>query len=150
MVAGDMKYVASSQKVNLSKWSMGDGEITVTVNGDSLGPLLAVVSTVIQQQLLETPPSLDLPFYWGKNDGRTGSCPTDPLTIYLNLPLGDEDDEINFEISFETLVDDVIDVLTNLDGETDQEELPKLQHLARRLREMADKLEAVPVKETAK
>src|SRR5262252_3203356 len=131
-----MKFVEANEKVDLTSWGITD----------MIGAAFwRQVSETIQQQLIDTPPRLDLPFYWRENDGRKGPCPADPLTLYLTLPLGiDEDAEVNFQVSFEAVIDDTIDSLTNLEGKSDKDGTAHLQQLARRLREMADKLDSVP------
>jgi hypothetical protein len=136
----NMKYVASSKKVDLRTWGIAD-EFSLKIGED----MFRHISEAIQQQLLCTPPRLDLPFYWGEDDGRVGKCPTDPLTIYLALELGEEDDEINFQISFEVLVDDVIEAVTNIDGQTDKDGRENLDRLVLRLRQLVDRLDAVPL-----
>lgn len=133
-----MTFVATSDPIDLRTWGFADG-----------GPLnkaaAELVTDVLQEQFTETPPELDLPFYWSDSDGRGGPKIQDPLTIYLDLPLSDSEDCAHWSVSLVDLISDFIESIENWHTHTvdDPKNIEMCRALATALREQADRLNAV-------
>jgi hypothetical protein len=74
------------------------------------------------------------PLEWEDNDGIGGAIPKDPMTIYVTLPLGDENNPPYWEISLRELIIQVID-----DSGVSFETEAKLRDGLRELADMLDR-----------
>jgi hypothetical protein len=105
----------------------------------------------VREALERSPPRLSLPIIWDgaerPSDGRYGPAVADPLTIYLDLPFGaNEDDEVHYACTLEELVDYMIDAHREGDVPEGTVSDPEAQEIcarvSARLRELADKIDA--------
>ena len=142
MMPGDMHLVATSASIDLTKWGLADIEW--------IGPVHAkTVTDVLREEFNNHPPSLDFAFqYSPKSDGRCGPAVTDPVMMYVDLPLSGQDGNNNsWAVSLEECVDSVIEYYCH--GETKKIESENGRRIctaiAARLRELAQKLDAATV-----
>lgn len=105
----------------------------------------------LREQFEEEPPFVTLPFLWASgpkpSDGYGGPAPTDPLMLYVSLPLADDAETIDpccFALPLEAAIDDVIDGFENPSTHRVEEEEGRevCLKIAARLRALADKLDA--------
>jgi hypothetical protein len=133
-----MEPVKTSKPIDLTTWYYGQCNAVE-------------MTEIMRNQLLADPPRLSFPYLWAPDgDGHRGPAPTDPVMIYVALPLAAETDEhCCFACSLEELIDDVIDAHKNFDDGKirDSEGRFVVARIAERLRELADKLDqaAMPV-----
>jgi hypothetical protein len=152
---GDMAFVEHSAEIDLRDWiffptderntKKPDGPMTLA--DVAMAGFAAVATKVLQEQFQHQPPSLDFPINWaiGKrpSDGRGGPPPSDPVTLYVDLPLGaGEENACSYSCSLEAVVDDLIDGHKNHIGKIDNiEAIEIMGKIAARLRELAAKLD---------
>jgi hypothetical protein len=109
----------------------------------------------LRDRFLEDPPRLSLPIIWDYEltlddgevckgeDGWGGPPVDDPLTLYLHLPLSEDEQGVVFKCSLEEVIDDLIDSSISPDTRTIVEASAQVtcRRLAARLRELAGHLE---------
>jgi hypothetical protein len=132
-VIGAMKLVATSEPIDFS-WYADIGD---------------AVTAVVRKELEENPPRLDFPVGWDfgddPSDGRSGPPPSDPVTLYLDLPFAESVDErVRYSCSLEDVVDDLIEGHVGWSsGKIEDEDGRRIcARVAARLRELADKLDS--------
>ena len=122
---------------------------------DAIEQLNSAVTDELRERFRENPPRLSLPIIWdfeikyddgsiGKGaDGHGGPPVDDPLTLYLRLPLADEEDGVVFKCSLEEVIDDLIDSCISPTTHTVVEASGQVtcRRVAARLRELAEHLE---------
>jgi hypothetical protein len=102
----------------------------------------------IGKAIREESPHVSLPWVWGPDgNGYHGPGVSDPVTLYIELPIAaSDDDEIVFGISLEEVVDDYIEGMTNglaaVDKICEADAVERTKVLAQRLHELANKIEA--------
>jgi len=137
-----MKRVFTSAKIDLGGLNFFDADdawIALLTKG-----LTAQVTETLREVFEETPPQLELPIAWGPDDdGCNGPCPTDPVMLYVSLPLGrTQDENVNFACSLEGAIDRLIELHENPDGNVFNPGSQEIcGQVAARLRELADKLD---------
>ena len=166
MSGNEMKFVETSNPIDLTTWDFADQFSVSTKQGydlfdkwqtewnnlfDKLRQALAQELTdVLRQEFKDYPPTLSFPFEWssegaiaGGGDGRGGPAPTDPCMIYVDLPLGKDDAACSFACSLEGAVDSVIDLYHSYPAtrKVHEEGHEVCLKIAARLRELAAKLE---------
>lgn len=142
----EMKLAKSSHKINLAAWKFVKEHPN---NCPKPKTIAKYVNETVKEVFAEDPPWADLPFQYGGSDGRYGKKSVkDPLTLFVNLPLGDSNiDEVYWEISIRDLVKDFLWMNSNALEEDDvfQVDHPqcikKCRALAAALREQADFIE---------
>ena len=131
-------------EVDLSTWGIAD-----TIGKALTTDYFKEIGEAIREELDDHPPRVSLPWVWGpEGNGYHGPGVSDPVTLYIELPLtASDDDEIVFGISLEEAVDDYIEDMINghdpaVDKICEAEAIEHTRVLARRLRELADKIDA--------
>lgn len=149
----EMKRVRSSNEIDLRSWEWFETDDPNGLRDLVAAGFAANVTNVLRKVFDEHPPQLDFPVMWGPDsDGWGGKCPDDPVTLYVSLPLGEEEDDcVIYACSLEGAVDDLIDGhITPSTGKiTDDEGQVIMRKVAARLRELADKLDNACVSEEA-
>lgn len=126
----DMRYVVTSVPIDLSEWELGFGDFH-----DIIAKSL---SEAVTNTLDETPPMIELPFTWSStdSDGRRGKAVSDPLTLYLVMPLNAGPDHgCIWEISLNEVFEDSWEII-------DRGEAAKLSAALRDLANRLDKIES--------
>jgi hypothetical protein len=103
----DMQLVETSKEIDLTTWNIGLRTMTESI-GD-------VASQALREQFSVDPPDLYLPIVFAESsDGFHGSAVTDPLTIYVALPLAaNADEHVVYAISLNDVIDDEIEMGSN-------------------------------------
>jgi hypothetical protein len=140
----EMVRVWHSDEINITTWNFFDGAENPWLNLLAAG-FAVYVNKTICEEFQKSPPSLSLPCMWAPEDGAYGKCPDDFATLYLTLPLGGTDgDNVCWSLSLEGVIDDLI--VGHANPQTGKVEDPQGQNIcakvAKRLRELADKLDA--------
>jgi hypothetical protein len=112
MASAKMTRVAHSPPIDFSTWALPVKEaLRDIVEGMADTALAEVVQIATEHHLHAW-----LPHEWDYHDGIRGKAPADPLTIYVRLPLGkDEDEEPAWSFSLVELIDQTIDLSTGSD-----------------------------------
>src|SRR5215467_11719212 len=90
-----MKWVKTTQPIDLSTWGLVDDP-----------------TDVLRDEFAKGPPDLSFPLEWAfgndPSDGRGGPPPTDPAMLYVDLPLAASSDSIcSYSCSLEDAIDDL-------------------------------------------
>ena len=136
----EMKFVEISDEIDLSSWGLFDamGDLAEEIN-DVIGKR---VTKTLRETFKEDPPKLSLPFPWSPDDP---DLQPDPLTLYVELPLGkDDSSDVIYSCALEVVIDDMIEEIEDLEEEVGREKWDCCAKIAARLRELADKLDKVP------
>lgn len=64
----------------------------------------AVIQDYLENHLQVDPPNVYLPFKWTNGDGVGGPRVSDPLTVQIEMPMGDQEVGFNWSFSFSDLV----------------------------------------------
>jgi hypothetical protein len=134
----DMALVKTSDEIDLTSWEIF-----------YLRPKLGRrISAFVQSVFEAEPPELTLPFQWSggeqSGDGYRGQAVTDPMMLYVALPLA-KDDKVVFSCSLEEAIDYVFQGFSST-GEADgpivsEEHRNVLAQMAVRLLELANKID---------
>lgn len=128
----DPKRIHPEEKVDFTGWEFADGKF---------GELAAEeVAKAIEEQLVDDPPWISLPTIWTDDDGNGGPPVTDPLTIYITLPLGkmsNHGDAGGPMFSF-TLREFLEQSLEEVDGNWSNDDAALLLRVENDLRSLAD------------
>jgi hypothetical protein len=127
----EMTRVPSSGAIDFTDWGFADEH-----------PKRAIYLTkLMREQFQEHPPDLDLPFEYsqGHGDGRHGPAVTDPLTLYLDIPLGETDGEGPL---WSCTLGAIIDELIANSGQPDEDTKAIFLVIGEALRTLADRLVA--------
>ena len=146
----DMKPVPTSDPIDLTTW-FDDTEYDNGLGGLVLRGAVAQISDLLRKVFADSPPRMGLPFEWSSpkqwrlkaSDGRKGPAVTDPVMLYVDLPLCETDDAfVSYSLSLEDCIDDVIELQTSWDDDDDKTEGRRIcGELAARLRQLADKID---------
>jgi hypothetical protein len=139
---GTMQWVPTSALIDFSTWSLA------AWLPDGRRKIVEQFTEVVREEFEKNPPYLDFPILWEScdaGDGRHGPSPSDPVTLYLDLPLGQFDgNNVCYSCSLEDVVDDLIDSLVVASGRVEDAKSRAIcAKVAARLRELADKLDTV-------
>jgi hypothetical protein len=145
MRENDMTRVETSNHIDLTTWE-----------AFSLKPKLGKrITELMQNEFSRAPPRLSLPIQWAwgdeeSQDGFGGPAPSDPAMLYVTLPLGPDEEGVNYACSLEVAVDDLIDLHEDRETEKimDADGCGIAGKVAARLRELADKLDAACAPDT--
>src|SRR5882672_1442469 len=103
-----MKRIENSEPIDVSAWTL-HAKDRLKMTNEALNEALTVA---FEEKIYAR-----FPHDWnvGENpqDGRWGKLPGDPLTIYVDIPLGEEDREPTWQFSLAELVDMTIDLHLN-------------------------------------
>jgi hypothetical protein len=140
-----MEFVGISE-IDLSSWELFEdsdpfgGLRTIVEKG-----FLAQTTDMLRKEFRENPPRIELAFGWSDIPDPKEK-PVDPATLDILLPLGkDGDENPTYRISLEAAVDFVLMIQSEGGhGEivSDREGQDTCRAIAKRLRELADKLDA--------
>jgi hypothetical protein len=126
-----MDRVPSSGVIDFTDWGFADDH-----------PKRAIYLTkLLREQFMEYPPVLDLPFEWSDSgsDGRHGPAVEDPLTLYLNIPVGEADGNGPL---WSCTLGEIIDELIESNSPPDDAARGMFAVIAEALRTLADRLVA--------
>src|SRR5215471_3750926 len=102
----------------------------------------AAMTKLLREEFKENPPQLDLPFEWSAgerpSDGRGGRPVDNPLTIYLELPLGPTEDE---HPTWQCTLGELIDHVIEMNSPPDDETIMMFAKMAEALRAVATQLD---------
>jgi hypothetical protein len=130
--------VAHSQRIGFDKWDMGSDF------AEEIEKLLMKQFSELCKLASEENCNAWFPFEWTFNgeDGIGGDPPNDPMAIYVQLPLGEEDLEGPcWSFSLSEIVSQLIDSWL-VDDKIDPEFTETAKTIMRGFREQADRIEA--------
>lgn len=82
------------------------------------------------------------PIEWGNTDGTDGPVPADPTTIYVELPIGEDDDFVpRWQFKLSDLVDEFTELHVLYSGKLDGEGRAIGKKLAKGFRDLAARIE---------
>jgi hypothetical protein len=118
-------HVPHTNEIDLRLWGFETGnKIIDAVIG-------AVVTPIIREQFEEDHPRIGLPFYWSTSDGFSGPPVENPLTLYMHLPLGKNEESVVYSTTLAAVIDD------DLFFENDYTSVDKLSSVASELERLA-------------
>ena len=139
-----MKRVPHSGEIDMRAWGFTDDEKGHGLTELLLKGVAAIVTSVLREQFDDDPPRLWLPFQWSDGDGIGGPPVEDPAMLYCTMQLGEDEEGVVYACSLEWVIDDFMELHRNF--RTNLIDDPKgkavCAKLAKRLRELADKVDA--------
>lgn len=131
-----MKHVENSGPVDLTTWGFDDAKVNLST----------IINDAFRATFEDASPSISFPWEWAPcSDGRNGPAVSDPLTIYVSLPLGaDEDNEPEWACSIRNELLGMIELHQNpyTKKVEDKEGIFVLVGMIDALRDVANELEA--------
>jgi hypothetical protein len=137
----DMKRV-NDEQIDLCGWEFvtkATGIEAIVMRG-----FASMITDILRKRFEDDPPFLTLPA-WGGYRRKAG----DPLTLYLELPLGEPAEDFNrftYACTLEEAIDGVTSQYESPDGSkhvgNDKKGREDCRKIVARLRELADKLDA--------
>ncbi len=124
----EMRYVKTSKPIDISEWEFGFGDFHEIISRS--------LTEALTNTLNNHPPCIELPFMWAYrgHDGRGGKAVTDPLTLYLTLPLDiSTDGECAWEVSLSEVIEDELELIDR----------DRATQISAALRDLADKLDKI-------
>jgi hypothetical protein len=140
-----MKWVEHTADIDLVPWEFcfRSDDALRDLTPKQIEAIQRAVTEVLRQEFRGSLPALSFPAGWGKGDGRGGPPVVDPVTMYVDLPLGENDCwPCSYSLSLEGAVDEVIELRREGHGTCDPKGRDILLKIAVRLRELAAKLES--------
>jgi len=119
--------------INLEPWVLPETEKML----DGLRKAVLKAASEALTLAVENDVALTFPAVWGESDGLGNPSVTDPLTLYLYLPLGPEQ---HSDAPFATSLSEIL--LEDLQDATHPEDLPPYARISAALRELADRIDA--------
>ena len=140
------KRVKHSPYINFSEWNLTAKQELSEAFENIFERCLAEACEVATE---EREPNIYFPHVYnsGKkpSDGFGGKCPDDPTTIYVQLPLGDDEDEgPMWSLKFSELIDWIVKFNAD-DDETEivcEDQVKQVREIVEGLRKQIERLEA--------
>lgn len=140
---GTMQFVPHSEPIDLSTWGFLDATDQKGFAELIMRGFAAEVTDVLREQFKTTPPMLKFASEFVHWDGHGGDAPSDPVMLYVELPLGKNEDACCYSCSLEGSIDSLIDLnMSQVTGKIEDAEAKDVcAKVSARLRELAQKLD---------
>ena len=127
------EHVRHTSKIDLREWGF-DTEHNLA---DAL--VGTIVTPIIRGQFEKTPPEISTPFYWSTSDddGHGGPPVENPLTLDIQLPLGENEEPVVYRTTLEEVIDDefFFENLEPVDADKVARVADELERIAAKIRE---------------
>jgi hypothetical protein len=93
-------HVQHTNRIDLTDWSFNTGH-------DVIDRIIGAIATpIIREEFEKDAPAISLPFYWGEQDGYGGKPVENPLTLDIQLPLGNDEESVVYRTTLEEVIND--------------------------------------------